>query len=217
MLNAIITGAALVIPAVAVVSCAHAKPYISLSEDDEYTTVIDNVRVAKGSAKDFYDLNTTRLFNPISGEDKFYKLYLPDGSRLNNRHDTNHKFQLKESFKFLKLDNLTGAYSYRVFSFKYDDLVENIPGVATKSKYTKHKNNTKAVYIVLYWVDKTKEAAPNWKEKILEPSKTFFPEVAGPERLEEAPWAFKKGIIETNRRGFWEFVTEPLVVLFEEE
>ncbi|MDI3349345.1 hypothetical protein [Mycoplasmopsis arginini] len=204
----------IVAPMLVAASCSHELPELSISEDPKLTYVNDNgERIIKGSAKAFYKLNSQNVFNPISTHDSKYKLYTPDG-KLNNAHDSEHIYKIKPNFDFLVFKNLTGPHDYRLFSFRYDELVTNLPGVARRAKYSQYQYNPKAVFVMLYWIKKTAEAAPNFENDIISPSRSRFP-YAGPS-IEEAPWPFVRNI-SNSLKGFWQDVIEPLVLIFDKE
>ncbi|AZZ65731.1 hypothetical protein DMC14_002995 [Metamycoplasma phocicerebrale] len=214
-LSAISTSIAIAAPSMVAASCSHDLPDINISLDSNYTFLNkDGERVIKGSAKTFYETNSKFIFNPVASTDKTYRLF-KSNLEINNTHDPNHIYEIKPLFHFLNFKNLTGPYDYRLFSFRYDDLVANIPGVASKSKYTKYQYNSKAVFIVLYWVQKTTEAALNFDADIIAPSKAIFTETSS-YPIEEAPWPFLRDI-SPKLKGFWKDASEPLVLLFEEE
>ncbi|MGX9339817.1 MULTISPECIES: hypothetical protein [unclassified Mycoplasma] len=205
---------AILAPSVLSAACTFDLPVISIVDDPNFVSINEKGEkiIKKRSASSFYELNSKRLFNPISQFDDKYRLFTND-RKLNNTHDTSHVYKIKPDFQFLKFANLSGQYDYRLFSFRYDELVANIPGAAIP-KYSQYKHNPKAVFIMLYWIRKNVEAAPNFINDVISPSKSRFPE-SRPE-IEEAPWAFVRNT-SPSLKGFWQDVTEPLVLLFEEE
>ncbi|BAP39418.1 hypothetical protein [Metamycoplasma canadense] len=201
-------------PILVAASCSHELPVLSISEDPKYSFINEKrERVIKGSAKEFYDLNTQFVFNPVNSNDKRYPLFINGKININNSAK-NEPYKIKPNFAFLKFDNLTPRYDYRLFSFTYDELVANLPGVSTRSKYAKYRNDPRAVFVVLYWVAKTSEAAPNFENDIIAPSRARF--TNAPANIEEAPWPFLKDI-SNDLRGFWKDVIEPVVLIFERE
>lgn len=71
--------------------------------------------------------------------------------------------------------------------------------------------------MIIYYVTKKNEAAPNFKEearidRVVAELKNKNPNVRATP-LEEAPWAFYKGFIDSEH--FWSNAAEPIVVLFE--
>lgn len=204
-------------PITVAASCTHEKPVVTISSNSNHTFLNKNgERIIKGSASEFFNTNRSGIFNPIDSSDRFYHILRKDNNQLiNDVHDKNHKYKIKGNFDFLNFENLSAPYSYRIYSFRYDELVKNIPGVATRKKYYEHRNNPKAVYIVLYWTLKTNEAAPNFVSDIITPSAARLGIQFNPELKEEAPWPFVKGILANN--NFWKNVIEPVVLIFDKE
>ncbi|WP_330463357.1 hypothetical protein [Metamycoplasma gateae] len=214
-LSSLSVAASIVAPTLISSSCSHDLPEISVSADSNKTFINEEGQlIIRGSANSFYELNSQSIFNPISIHDKKYKLFKEDGVTLNNQHEKDHVYKIKPNFDFLSFKNLTGPHDYRLFSFKYDELVANVPGVATRKKYYEHRNNPKAIFIMLYWITKTSEAAPNFESDIISPSRARFPQSRS--TIEEAPWPFVRNI-SNELKGFWKDVTEPIVLIFEEE
>ncbi|PZW00577.1 hypothetical protein [Metamycoplasma auris] len=209
-------SASLLSPLVLAATCSYDKPTISISEDSRHSYLNKKgERIIKGSALEFYNTNRQGVFNPIDSSDKFYKIFKDHNQNaLNATHDPNHKPKIKGNFEFLKFNNLTAPYSYRIYSFRYPELVANIPGVAKRKKYTDYKNNPKAVYIVLYWTSKINEAPSNWVSDIVSRSAAHLNVGFSPERREEAPWPFVRGIINNE---FWKNIIEPVVLIFDKE
>ncbi|ENY69365.1 Hypothetical protein, predicted lipoprotein [Metamycoplasma auris 15026] len=203
-------------PLVLAATCGYDRPTISIKEDSKYSYINENnERIIKGSASEFYNTNRSGVFNPIDPSDPFYSIFKDNNPNvLNNKHNQEHKPKIKGNFEFLKFNNLTAPHSYRIYSFKYPELVTNIPGVATRKKYTDYKNNPKAVYIVLYWIEKSNEAAPNWVRDIVSPAAAHLNVPYSADRKEEAPWPFVKGIISQET---WKNITEPVVLVFDKE
>ncbi|AXE60999.1 hypothetical protein DA803_02810 [[Mycoplasma] phocae] len=141
---------------------------------------------------------------------------------VNNSFEEGHKYKLKDNFNFLELDNLSTRYDYRIFSFTWAEFEHFFPYASSYRSYSKHSNNPKALFLVLYWILKTNEAAPNARKEITDPSTLGlirqsngrgYPSNYPPE---EAPLPYFPGIISGRSNYFWKDATDPIVVIFED-
>ncbi|TPE57783.1 hypothetical protein FJO69_01110 [[Mycoplasma] falconis] len=162
-----------------------------------------------------YDL-ATKSYLPATNEKEGRKLIVRE---TNNEAPEGHDYKLKSMYKdVFNIKSLSYNYDYRVYAFTWDEMTSNFPATAKDSRYNIYANNSKVLFVVLYWALKHDELAINFYDKVVKPSyQKIFNNYSDNNlpSLEEGPWPFYKNIV--SKEGFWKNAAEPVALVFENE
>ncbi|ACF07420.1 Uncharacterised protein [Metamycoplasma arthritidis] len=187
-----------------------------------------------GSASAFHSENR-KVTNPVDNSDLAYNIYEyernEDGSYKKDakgnfipKKDKNNQeifninhipAKFKNLFsRLFNLSNLKARYSFRIFSFTWDELNKYWPNAANKRRYAIYKNRPDVLFFCIYWIEKENQVTSAFREAVNEVlSKLAEPGV--PYSDEEAPWPFHPGLL--NDDGYYlKNISDPIPVMFSE-
>ncbi|QJG66412.1 hypothetical protein HGG64_01655 [Mycoplasma phocoeninasale] len=212
---------------------------LKFDQDGKPIYIYEPGKKPQGNEPQLYEIEFDSNGQPIREGDSFkYKIGknglpiptdIPEKGRpiqafdINNEYDSKHVYKLKEQFKFLNTVNFSGRYDYRIFSFTWKELSEFFPSAASYNSYRKYHDNPKALFLILYWILKSDEAAPNIQKEVTDPSVAGLARISnGRGRpynfpIEEAPLPYFPGAIASKGSTyFWKDAADPIVVIFEQ-
>lgn len=223
-----------IIVASPILASCESKPVIEPNLKNAKYNATTNEYEFEGSASAFLEENR-KTSNPVDASDPAYDIYQyeknadgsfkldKDGKRI-IKSDANgmHLFNIEnipQKFKnifsrLFNFSNLKPRYSFRVFSFTWDELNRYWPSAARKSRYAIYKDRPNVLFFCIYWSNKEHQVEPVFRDavkeviaKLVAPGTTYSDE--------EAPWPFHPGLLDDGT-SYLKNISDPIPVVFTE-